>query len=337
MRVASKKFIIINLVVLMLFVACAVWAIGRLDWRSVGHNLAAASPSQVALMAAAWMAALFVRPLRLLILIRSMAPEVERRYWPVWCADLIAMAMNSLIPVRAGDMAMALVLRQGLGLRTARGFSAVLVDRFFDLLTVVAMFVAALSAAPSVAPWAARATITIPLVVGAMAVGLWLVIRMRAFWVDLLDKMLLRCAPSHRQKWGERVHDLFDGLVVINRPEVMVPVLGLSVVLWGVMATSYWFGARAVWPDTPFAAGAFTAGAIALSFAVPTPPGGVGVFHAVTIVALSLFGLPIEVALACAILCHALQLGSVLILAAVALVVQGVSIRSLTELHRTRP
>jgi uncharacterized membrane protein YbhN (UPF0104 family) len=167
-----------------------------------------------------------------------------------------------------------------------------------------------------------------------VALGLWLVIRLRALWLGLLDKALARFAPGRRQTWGARIHDLFDGLVVVNHLDVTVPVLGLSLVLWGVVATSYWFGARAVWPDAPFAAGAFTAGAIALSFAMPTPPGGVGVFHAVAVVALSLYGVPVESALACAIICHAFQLGSVMVLAAIALVAQGMNIQSLIELRK---
>jgi uncharacterized protein (TIRG00374 family) len=334
---SSKRLIAAGVVVLVVFVAFAALALAKkLDWLTVGHKLAEASPSQVALMGVSWIAALFVRPFRLLILIRAMAPEVKRRYFPVWCADLIAMGINSLIPMRAGDMAMALVLRQGLGLRTPRGFSAVLVDRFFDLLTVAAIFLACLSVAPSVAPWAGNLMVTKPIAFGAVAFGLWLVIRLRSVWQTMIDRTLAHFTPDRRKKWGGPIKDLFEGLAVIKHPGVMAPVVGLSVIFWALVATSYWFGARAVWPDAPFAAGAFTAGAVALSVIVPAPPAGVGMFHAVTVVALSLFNIPIEAALACAIICHAFQLVSVLVLAATALFAQGMSLRSLAELKRTR-
>jgi uncharacterized membrane protein YbhN (UPF0104 family) len=100
---------------------------------------------------------------------------------------------------------------------------------------------------------------------------------------------------------------------------------------------SYWFGARAVWPGTPFVAGVFTAGAVALSFVIPSLPAGIGVFHAVVVVALSLFKVPIEAAFACAIICHAFQLGAVMVLAGAAIVSQGIRVRSLREMRGTKP
>ena len=331
MKERSRNLLIANLLALIVFAGFATWAALKLDWRMVGHNLAGASFPQLMGMGVAWLAALFIRPVRLMILIRAMAPEVERRYWPVWSADLIAMAMNSLIPLRAGDMAMALVLRQGLGLRTARGFSAMMVDRFFDLLTVVALFVSALSVAPSVAPWAANLTTTLPIGLVLLAIFLWLVIRFRKPFLSVVDRLLANVGQARGRRWSERFHDLFDGLAVVMRPGLIVPLLGLSVVLWGATAVSYWFGATSVWPTTPVAAGAFVAGAVALGFVIPSPPAAVGVFHAITVLALSMFNVPAESALACAIICHAFQLGSVLILAAFALLTQGVSVRSLSE------
>ncbi len=333
MKAVSRKLLFVNLVALVIFVAFAAWAIARLNWHAVGDRLADASPLQLVFMAAAWVAALFARPLRLLILIGAMAPEVGRRYWPVWCADLIAMAMNSIIPVRAGDMTMALVLRHGLGMRAARGVSVVLVDRLFDLLMAVVLFGAGLSVAPSVAPWAANLTVTMPIVFAVGATALWLTIRLRAAWLALFDAALSRIAPRHRGTWRNRLHELLEGLAVVNRPSVMAPVLVLSVVFWGAIVVSYWFGARAVWPDISLAAAAFTAGAIALSFAIPTPPAGFGVFHAVAVATFSLFGMSAEAALACAIICHAFQLGSVLVLGPVALVAQGMNIRALTDVN----
>jgi hypothetical protein len=47
------------------------------------------------------------------------------------------------------------------------------------------------------------------------------------------------------------------------------------------------------------------------------------------ILALSLYGIPVEPALAFAVVAHALQMGSALILAAVAAICQGISIKSL--------
>lgn len=332
MRSYRRGFLAANLVLLVFLLGLVGWAIARLDLHAVGQKLASASKLELAGMALAWLAALFIRPVRLLVLIRAIAPEVPRRYWAVWSADMIAMAVNSIIPVRAGDATMALVLRRFLGMSTARGFSAVFVDRFFDLATVVVLFVSALSVAPKVAPWAVNLPITLPIGLALFVGGVWLTVRLHKVWLRLLDRLLAPIAAERRERWSGRAHDLFEGLLAVNKPGVMASALLLSIVLWGMTATSYWLGTIAVWPGVPPAGGAFVAGAVALSFVFPAAPGAIGVFHTVTVLALSLFGVPIEAGLACAIICHAFQLSSVLVLAGVALVCQGVSVRSLATL-----
>jgi hypothetical protein len=242
------------------------------------------------------------------------------------------MAANSIIPVRAGDMTMALVLRRFLGLSTPRGFSIVFVDRFFDLATVVVLFVSALSLAPKVAPWAVNLPITLPAGLALLVGGVWLTVRLHKVWLRLLDRLLAPMTAERRERWSSRVHDLFEGLVAVNKPRVMASALVVSVVLWGMTALSFWLGILAVWPEAPPASGVLVAGAVALSFVFPAAPGAIGVFHAVVVLALSLFNVPAEAALACAIICHAFQLSSVLLLAGVALVAQGLSVRSLAAL-----
>jgi hypothetical protein len=330
-----RGFLVANLVLLVFLIGLGAWAIARLDLHAVGVKLASASKLEIAGMALAWLASLFIRPLRLLLLIRATAPEVPRRYWAVWSADLIAMAVNSIIPVRAGDMTMAMVLRRFLGMSTASGFSIVFVDRFFDLATVIVLFVSALSVAPKVAPWAINLPVTLPAGLALLVGGVWLTVRLHKVWLRLLDRLLASMAVERRERWSGRVHDLFEGLLAINKPRVIASALAVSVVLWGMTALSYWLGILAVGSDVPAAAGAFVAGAVALSFVFPAAPGAIGVFHAVTVLALSLFNIPAEAALACAIICHAFQLASVLLLAGVALVSQGLSVRSLATLKES--
>jgi glycosyltransferase 2 family protein len=325
-----RWFLVANLVLLL---ALALWAFARLDWPAVARNLSSASLTKILMMAAVWLAALFVRPLRLTLLVQTMSPEVGRRYWPIWASDMIAVAVNSVIPLRAGDMTMALVMRQSIGLSTARGFSAVFVDRFFDLLTVVVLFYVALSVAPTVAPWATTLSLTLPIGLVVLVGILWAAVGLHQFWTAIIDRLLARAPIGRRAKWSERLRELVEGLGAVNRPGVMVPAVMLSVLLWGLTSTSYWLAVNAVWPQAPFGAGAFAASAVALSFVVPSTPAGVGVFHAVAVVAFSLFHVPVEAALAAAIVCHALMLGLILILAGIALVYHGLNVRSLTRLR----
>lgn len=310
-----------------------IWAGTRLDWGRIWQQLQAASLPLELAMAVAWTGALLVRPLRMMVLMGAMAPEVRRRYWPVWSADMIAMAVNSVVPMRAGDMMMAFVLNQGLGIRTPRAMSVVLVDRFFDFATVMVMFMVMLAAAPTVVPWAHDVTITLAVTLALLIAGLWLVIHMHELWKRMLDRVFALFPGERSEKWRQRVHELLDGLGMIDRPGILVAVVGTSILMWGAITASYWFGVQAVWPHMTIPPAAFAASAVALSFIVPLAPGGLGVFHGAAVLALSLFGVPPEPALAFAIVAHAWQMGSVLILGTVSLFWQGISLRSLTTIR----
>ena len=111
----SRKSLVLSwLVPFVLFLGACGWAAAQVDWSQVMRQLREASFPFVSAMGLAWIAALFLRPLRMMVLIGAMAPKTARRYWPIWSADMIAMAANSVIPMRAGDMMIAFLLRQSL-------------------------------------------------------------------------------------------------------------------------------------------------------------------------------------------------------------------------------
>ena len=333
----SSPGTVFRIVLALLVLAALAWGSTKFDWQLIGHQLGEASLPAVFGMAVAWLGALFIRPFRLQVLLRALAPDIERPYWNIWAADVIAMAINSVLPMRAGDMMMAFVLRRGETDRTASVFSVVLVDRLFDFATVVIIFVCALSWAPTVEGWARHLRLMLLLVLGGGAIALWIVVRVRLRLLSWIDRALQRVAPHRGERWRVRVHDLFAGIAIVDNPGVFIPVVLLSFVLWGVTATSYWLGMLAIWSPASFAAAAFTAGAVALSAIAPVSPGGIGVFHAVVVLALSLFEVPGEPALAIAIIIHAFQLGSVLVLGGLGLFGQGISVRSLAALRESRP
>jgi uncharacterized membrane protein YbhN (UPF0104 family) len=70
---------------------------------------------------------------------------------------------------------------------------------------------------------------------------------------------------------------------------------------------------------------------VALSFIVPLGPGGLGAFEAAAVVALSVFDVPLEAAIPFAVIAHAFQLGSALLLAMLAVTTQKVDYRSLLQ------
>ena len=324
-----KVLLAVNILLLAVFLGFSGWTATRIEWATVGRSLREADLGLVVAMAGAWLAVLFIRPLRLMALLEVMSPESPRRYGAVWSATMVAMGLNTIVPLRAGDIAMTFVLYQRLGVSVPRALSAMMVDRFFDLATVMALFAAALSVAPVTAAWTVGLVPSMLIALVGLSFGLWLIVHYRALWLGLVRRMLSAVAPERRARWMGRAEELFGSIAAIDKTAVLAKIITLSILIWLTTTLSYWCGIAATWPSAAFMAAAFTASAAALVFVVPVTPAGIGVFHGTCVLALSAFDVPFEPALAFAIVAHALQVVSVLLLAVFASFFQGLSLRML--------
>lgn len=313
-----------------------VFAASRLDWQLVLQRLREADASLMIGMAGAWIVALCIRPLRLMVLARALAPQSRPKYMQTWSADMVAMAMNSVIPMRAGDIMMTVTLGQNLGITTARATSVMLVDRFFDFATVMVMFATTLTMIPTSVPWAHQALVVCIATLSVLSLGLWLVIHQRRLWMLALERLFAKASSPFMSKVLGQAHDLFDGFARVDNLKTASLVVLLSTCQWTAVAASYWFGVGSVWPQVTFGASAFAAATVALSFIVPIAPGGFGVFHGAVVLALTIFSVPVEPAIAFAIVAHVFQLGSVLIFGVLSMLAQGISFRALAALRNVR-
>lgn len=326
---------VIQVCLVVALIAALIWAARTLNWHILIRALAAAAPAKLIGMALAWLLVVMVRPLRLRMLLRAIAPKHAASFGQVWSAYTVAMAANSIAPMRAGDVIMAFILQRSTGIAVSRALSAVLLDRAFDLASIMVIFLGAFDFAPPVAPWMREVVVLVLIVFVAADLVLLLMVAFHSRILEMLERGLLRLGSKQHARWRSILHGLFSGLEAIRAPRILGLAIIVSIIIWGLTAFSYWLGIAAVWPDVPVVAAPFAVGAVALSFVIPLAPGGFGVFHAVTVIALSLFGVPAEQALAFAIIAHAFQLISVLLLAAAALVIQRIDIRALVAIRRT--
>lgn len=325
----AKALLAINVLLLVAFLVSSIWTATRIDWGAIGRSLKDAPLGYELAMALSWFAVLLLRPARLMLLVSAMSPELPCRYSAIWSATILAMGLNTVVPLRAGDIATALILRQSLGVRLPRAFSALIVDRFFDLATVIALFVASLWVAPISAAWTVGLAPSMLFALSCLIAGLWCIIHFRGIWLRVIGRALSSLSPSRQARWSARADELFGSLAHFEKPAMLVKMIALSILIWAVTTLSYWFGILATWPSASLGAAAFTASAAALVFVVPLTPTGVGVFHGACVLALSVFEIPLEPALAFAVVAHALQVISVLALAVATSFSQRLSLRTL--------
>lgn len=284
--------------------ALAVAALLRfVDLAEVGQALGRADPWQVAAMVGVWLVWLAVRPLRMRILLRATAPATQIAYNDAYGAHALGNAINSLLPMRAGEFAMMWVLARRSQVALPASFSAIVLDRLCDLAAALAVLIIAIFAMPNPPTLIVEG---IEIVTAVLVVGMALVaaaVRLRAQALRVFAVLLPR-------RWHgallPRLEELLKGLGVLARPAVFVQAVALSAAIWGLAVVSFTAGIGAVWPDATLAMGAFTVGVVAMAFLVPAAPGGIGVFHAAIVFALAFYGVPAATALAYALISHAL-------------------------------
>jgi uncharacterized membrane protein YbhN (UPF0104 family) len=254
-------------------------------------------------------------------------------YNDAYGAHALGNAINNLIPMRAGEFAMLWVLARRAQVPVAASLSAVVLDRLCDLAAALAMLGLAIRTMPN-PPQAVVDGMEIVATVLCLGMG------MLALAVRLRPQALKIAAALIPRRWHgallHRIDALLLGLGVLGRPAVLVKAVLLSAAVWSLAALSFAAGIDAVQPGATFAMGAFTAGTIAMAFLVPAAPGGIGVFHAAVVFALSFFGVPAETALAFALITHALTFAVGLVVAGTWTLINGLDPRELARASAAR-
>lgn len=284
-------------------------------------------------MVLAWLAMMLLRPLRFRFLLNVLGEARNADYRTIWTGIVLGATANSFAPMRAGDIVLALFLRQRLGIGIHRTLVVIVADYACDFACVTVAFVAALMFAPVVAGWTDHAIVVLTLLMLAGALGLWVLVRWRGRLLGLVDRLLLRLLPRRHEQGRRIAEDFLVNLAAIASLRIYLPLIFLSSLIWGLTWLSYWFGLQAVLPGAPPAAAAFNMAAVALSFVIPLGPGGLGAFEAASVLALAVFNVPLEAAIAFAVISHALQLGCLLLFAFIAVATRQIDYAAL----RARP
>jgi len=182
----------------------------------------------------------------------------------------------------------------------------VVVERVFDVLSILVIFFAAAPWLPSVS-WfrgAAIAAIAIAVVLGGVIVVL-------AVYGDRPLHFVLRPLSRLPILSIERVealgHELVEGLSGLRRPRVALAALTWSLAAWLLSALSAWLATFAFGLHLGFDAGVLVIVALGLAMILPSPPAAVGVFEAAALLALNAYGYAQESALPYAIVLHMLN------------------------------
>lgn len=255
---------------------------------------------------------------------------------PAWHGIAIGFMANNLIP-RSGEFLRAWVASRLAPVSFTSALSSVAVERIFDGLTLTAMLAAALFS-PSIPPDARvgdllvrdlalrGGIICLILLAGALAV-----VAMPARAERLARRFLPW--PAVADRIVAFLHGVVHGLGAMKSPARLGAVALWSVILWSAGAASFWLVGRAFGIDLGVGGALLLQGVLAFGVAVPSTPGYVGVFEALIVAVLVIFGVERDLAFAFAVTYHVTTFVPIGLLGAWSLSRTPVSLRDL----RTRP
>ena len=300
-RELAKKFIFPALfVAVLLAVASHFIGLARL-----GAILLAAKPWPLAGLLGFHLCSLLFHTLRIQVLFRGSVSA-----WDVFHANNICNMVNSILPLRAGEFAIALLLSRKVHGGGGEVLSTILVDRLLGLISILAIFLAVL---PGFSPHGAAATslahsgIYYCLAFGGITLGIFIAVALEE-WLLAVARSMLQFLPLDVESTLLRLRSCINGLRVLFHFRTSVPAFLLALFTWACVISLNYCGITAVVETTTITAAVFVSFLTIVGIMLVATPSGVGTAHGASVLALSMFGVGAEQALASAILTHGLVL-----------------------------
>jgi uncharacterized protein (TIRG00374 family) len=234
-------------------------------------------------------------------------------FWRLTGVLVVGFAANNVLPTRLGEAVRAMLLQRQGRVRAAFGLATIVLERVADGLTLLLILVV-LGVFDAV-PGSGGQLDAVELVAGTVFLGAGLVIAVALARGELVGRLVALLARPLPSRLGARIVSLarafLDGLQGVRSGRRLVAVALLSAAVWALEGCSYFVLSAGF--DMPLALPQQVALActvlvlVNLSIMIPSAPGYVGTFDFVAKSSAMLFGVPVETALAYAIVSHAMQ------------------------------
>jgi glycosyltransferase 2 family protein len=238
--------------------------------------------------------------------------------------------LNNLLPFRLGEFGRAYLISRGSALTTSQALSSVVVERVIDLLMLLMLVLTFLPLLAGLGLGASFALIAG--VIGGAALAVLLVVaRNQAAVLRLARAVLARVPWLDTERTLSRLSPLIEGLSVLRDTRQALLAAMWSGLAWVVAGLGTWALLIGFVPGATVPQGFFVLMAVGLGNAIPSAPGGAGVFEFAALKALAVFGVAESVGLSFALVFHLLHLLLTSVLGGLALAGEGETIGHLAR------
>lgn len=301
------------------------------DWRKVAAELRSFDYLYLAPALALYIGGFVFRGFRWQCML---APLKRVGFMSSFSVVMIGFMANNILPLRMGEIVRAWAIKRKEGISGAAGFATIVVERIYDGLTLVGLFVFVLlfsATSPEVKRYAALGA---PVFLAAFGVLLYAAFRPDSAGAAI--KRATRILPGGLHAKVEGLVDSFlPGLHFLSSGKRQAVVIAYSVLIWFIEGCVFWCIMRGFHLDAPAYAAFFTLVIVNIAIMVPAMPGYVGTFDLPAVAALAPFGIGRDAAIGYIIVVHALQYVSVTALGLYYMNASGWSLREIEEVKET--
>jgi glycosyltransferase 2 family protein len=239
----------------------------------------------------------------------------------------IGYMLNNIIP-RSGEIGKAVIMGASTKYGTLHVLSTVVVERALDLAIAAGMFLSTLPLALQMEWLKPIAIISLLLVLIGLIV-LFIMANNRKIvhqWITKKGEKI----PLIQRYVLPGLDSLLNGFSILTKPGQFLLSLFWIGLCWTFWAFLYFLAIRTFIPQAPFWWAIFTQAVLAMGIALPSAPGGLGVFEGAIVGALSVLGVKDQsISLGMALVLHAIQIVISFILGGIGLLRQGWTFKKL--------
>jgi uncharacterized protein (TIRG00374 family) len=210
--------------------------------------------------------------------------------------------LNNILPFRLGELGRALLIGERVGIRFWQALSSIVVERVFDLGFAAGLLLATFPLVVG-AVWA-RSAAFVSLAIVVIGFGLLFVMARRPEMFTRLVERVTRPMPKLSHWLKDKLSSFLEGLSALKSASRFLQVAFWMLLTWFFNVAWYYVLMRSFLPEATWLWALFSIAVASVGVAIPSSPAYVGVFEAVVVGALTLFGVDPAVSLAYALVGH---------------------------------
>lgn len=251
----------------------------------------------------------------------------QKELFPILC---VGQMTTILFPMRIGEIMRPYLLSLKGKIRLSPAIATIFIERTFDLLSICVVIAIVLLFAnlPSQVMAVAWGFVTVTCLLISFIVFYY---HKGDTLLSLINQLLNRLSSEYSKKVNNILVRFKEGLSIIKSPKYLIYILAISILMWGCSIVSIYFMLLSVNIKVQFFAALVVYTITMIGISLPTAPGFVGNIQYSSILALSIYHIPKEEAIAFSFIFQILGVGITIILGLIFLPAVDISFSKMKE------